>query len=209
VRVTFKLPYVEQTRIKNVGGVGVKQKNSGLGDLVLGVPLKHYINKGGGTQNFSFTPSLRVPTGSASGDFPISDGSLDIGLSFSHNYESAKYYTLIDLFYWINRKGKHEMREGNELGLDINLGYHPLHDDPTNSGMFIMWDVTARHHDKPNASTLTTASGGKRVHTGPVLVLYKDNMMFRSEYKHLVYEKTSQVSNSRGNEFNISIGVTF
>ena len=111
-RVTFKLPYINQRRIKNVGGVGVKQKNSGLGDLI-------------------------------------------------------------------------------------------------NAGMFVMWDVTARYNGKPSTANLTTASGGKRIQSGPILVLYKDNIMFRGEYKYPIYENTSTISNSRGQEFNIGIRVTF
>lgn len=209
IRATFKLPYVDQKRSKNIGGAGVKQSNKGFGDLVLGLPLKHYRNKKAFTDNFSFTPSIRLPTGSSSGDFPLGDGSFDLGLSFSYSSETPKYYTMIDLFYWINTAGKHGMREGNELGLDINLGYHPYHNNDTNAGAFIMWDITARHNENPSSTTLTTASGGRRLQTGPVLVLYKDNIMFRAEYKHLVYEKTNGISNSRGSEFFIGIGITF
>jgi len=209
IRATFKLPYVDQRRTRNIGGVDVRQSNSGLGDLVLGLPLKHYRNKMAFTDNFSFTPSIRLPTGSSSGDFPISDGSVDFGLSFSYSSETPKYYTLIDLFYWINTGGENGMHEGDELGLDINLGYHPYHSNETNSGVFVMWDVTARYHDDPNSATLTKATGGQRLQMGPVLVLYKDNLMFRCEYKHLMYEKTSSISNSRGSEIFISLGITF
>ncbi|MFT5426752.1 MAG: hypothetical protein ACI9ZT_001698 [Gammaproteobacteria bacterium] len=209
IRATFKLPYVEQRRTKNIAGVGVRQSNSGLGDLIFGLPLKYYRNKRAFTENFSFTPSVRVPTGSSSGSFPISDGSVDLGLSFSYSSESPKYYTLIDLFYWLNTEGENGMHEGDELGLDINLGYHPLHSNETNSGVFVMWDVTARYNDDPNSATLTTASGGQRLNMGPVLVLYKDNLMFRTEYKHPIYEKTSGISNSRGSEFSVAIGITF
>lgn len=209
IRATFKLPYVEQIRTKNIAGVGVRQSNSGIGDLVLGLPLKHYRNKAAFTENFGFTPSIRVPTGNSSGNFPITDGSVDLGLSFSYSSENPKYYTLFDLFYWFNTKGENGMREGDALGLDINLGYHPLHSNKTNSGVFVMWDITARYSDAPNRATLTTATGGQRLQTGPVLVLYKDNLMFRTEYKHLAYEKTSSISNSRGSEFSIALGVTF
>ena len=149
------------------------------------------------------------PTGSTSGDFPISDGSWDAGLSLSYSKSTPKTYQLYDLFYWYNTQGKRGMREGNELGLDVNIGYHPYHDNLTNSGMFVMWDVTARYNDDPTTATLTTASGGSRIHTGPVLMLYRDNIMFRTEYKYPVYENTSGISNSRGQEFNIGIGITF
>lgn len=209
IRTTFKMPYVDQRRSKNIGGVGVRQSNSGQGDLILGLPLKHYRNKLAFTDNFNFTPSLRLPTGSSSGDFPISDGSVDLGLSFSYNSESPKYYTLIDLFYWLNTEGENGMHEGDELGLDINLGYHPFHSNETNSGVFVMWDVSARYNDDPNSATLTTATGGQHLQMGPVLVLYKDNIMFRTEYKYLIYEKTSGISNSRGSEFSIALGITF
>ena len=209
IRATFKLPYVDQLRTKNIAGVGVRQSKSGLGDLVLGLPLKHYRNKRAFTDNFGFTPSIRLPTGSSSGDFPISDGSVDLGLSFSYSSETPKYYTLIDLFYWLNTEGENGMHEGDELGLDINLGYHPYHSNESNSGVFVMWDVAARYNDDPNSATLTKATGGQRLQMGPVLVLYKDNLMFRAEYKHLMYEKTSGISNSRGPEIFISLGITF
>lgn len=208
-RVTFKLPNVNQSSTKNIGGVGVKQDNQGLGDLIVGLPLKYYTNQGSITQNFGFTPSLRLPTGSSSGDFPISDGSTDLGLSVSHSYESVKWYTLVYLFTWINTEGERGMREGNEYGLDLNFGYHPYHNNDTNTGIFVMWDVTARYNNDPNIATLTTATGGSRIQTGPIVVLYKDNIMFRSEYKYPLYETTSNISNSRGHEFNIGIGITF
>ena len=209
IRATFKLPYVDQSRTKNIAGIGVRQSNSGQGDLILSLPLKHYRNKRAFTENFSFTPSFRLPTGSSSGDFPISDGSIDLGLSFSYSSESPEYYTLIDLFYWLNTTGENGMNEGDELGLDINLAYHPFHSNETNSGVFVMWDITARYNDDPNSANLTTASGGQRLHMGPVLVLYKDNLMFRTEYKHLIHEKVSGISNSRGSEFSIAVGITF
>jgi len=216
-RVTFKLPYVSQSRVKNIGGVGVKQKNNGFGDLIIGMPLKKYKNHGANTSNLGITPSLRIPTGSSGGDFAISDGSWDVGLSLSYSAEGFplkthpkfKIYQLYDVFYWRNAKGKHGMHEGDEWGLDVNVGIHPYHNDETNTGLFLMWDITARYHEEPTAGTLTTASGGKRVHTGPIVVLYKDNIMFRTEYKYPLYENISGISNARGHEFNIGIGITF
>jgi len=208
-RITFKLPYIEQTRHRVIAGRRTLQDSKGFGDLVIGVPLKHYRNNKAFTDNFSFTPSIRFPTGNTTGDFPISDGSVDLGFSLSYSSESPRYYSLVDVFYWINREGKRGMDEGNETGIDINLGYHPLHSDDLDAGLFVMWDFTARHNENPGADNLTAASGGTRLQTGPVLVLYKDNIMLRAEYKHLTYEKKNQVSNSRGSEFSIGIGITF
>ncbi|RDX37284.1 transporter [Kangiella sp. HD9-110m-PIT-SAG07] len=209
VRVTFKLPYRDQQRVKEISNTATQQSNSGVGDLVIGVPIKKYLNQGNSTGNLSLTPSIRLPSGSSSGNYPLSDGSWDLGLSLSYSKSTPKFYQLYDVFYWYNTEGDRGMQEGNELGIDINLGYHPYHDNLTNSGVFVMWDITMRDQESPNTATLTHASGGERVHTGPVLVLYKDNIMFRAEYKYPLYEKSNNVSLSRGQEFNIGIGVTF
>lgn len=209
VRMTFKMPYIEQERIKVIDGVGVKQRESGWGDLIIGLPLKKYSNRGNSTGNISLTPSLRIPTGSASGDFPVSDGSWDAGLSLSYSKSTPKFYQLYDLFYWYNGQGERGMREGNELGLDVNFGYHPYHDNLSNAGVFLMWDISARHNEDPNAATLTAASSGTRIQTGPIVVLYRGNIMFRAEYKIPVYEKAKGLSVSRGDEFTVGIGITF
>lgn len=209
IRATLKLPFVYQRRVRNVNSVGIEQKNSGLGDLVLGIPLKYYRNKGAYTDNFGITPSLRIPTGDSSGNFPITDGSWDAGLSISYSLETPKFYSVAEIFYWKNNSGKNDMRLGDEFGVEIDLGYHPYHNNITNTGMFIMWDFILRNNGAPNAANLTTFTGGKLVQTGPILVLYKNNIMFRAEYKHPVYENVDGVSNSRGSELNIGIGFAF
>ena len=215
-RITFKLPYVNQRRVTMVDGQSLSQSASGWGDLILAVPLKSYTNKGGNTSNWGITPQLRLPTGSSSGDFAISDGSVDLGLSLSYSAEGfpfgkdkPSFYQLYDLFYWYNSEGSDGMREGDVIGLDVNVGLHPIHNNQTNTGMYVMWDITARHSAAPNDFTRTTASGGKRLHTGPVLVAYRGNTMFRAEYRFAVYEKVDGFSLSRGDEFNIGIGMTF
>lgn len=209
IRATFKLPFVYQKRIKNIDGTGIKQKNSGFGDLVLSVPLKYYRNKGAYTDNFGITPSLRIPTGDSSGDFPITDGSWDTGLSISHSLETPKFYTSAELFYWKNNSGKNGMNSGDEFGFDVDLGYHPYHSNVTNKGVFIMWKLKGKDSGKPSKNNLTTFSGGKLVQTGPILVLYKNNIMFRAEFKHPLYENVDGVSNSRGPELNVGVGIAF
>ena len=208
-RITFKLPYVEQQRTKLIAGNPVQQKNSGAGDLIIAVPLKKYFNQGPLTGNWGVTPQLKVPTGSHDGDYPLSDGSWDVGLSVSYSTESYKFYQMYDLFYWRNTEGKRGMREGDEIGIDMNWGTHIYHNKQDNSGLLLMWDITARHHDKPNRQTLTSASGGTRLHTGPVMVWHYENIMARVEYKFSAYEKFDGIGNARGDIFQIGIGVAF
>lgn len=158
IRATFKLPY----------------RHGEFGDLILGLPLKKYINDGPRTANWSVTPSVQLPTGR--------DGEWDTGLSLSYSSETPTFYQLYDLYTW-----------GDRTGLDINAGFaFPS----KGGGKFALWDV----------SVLTTDDDGDRVQTGPVFVYFRGNMMFRAEYKHLVYERDSDWS---GGFFNIGIGFVY
>ena len=105
----------------------------------------------------------------------------DLGLSLSYSSESPRFYQLYDLYTW-----------GDRTGLDINAG---VAIPGKGQGMFALWDVS-----------MLTSRLGDRIQTGPVFVYFKKNMMFRAEYKALVYEKDSQWS---GNYFGIGIGLVY
>jgi len=207
LRFSFKLPWVDQSRVVVRNGIPIRQADSGWGDLILGMPLKYYRNLKNSSWNVAFTPSIRVPTGSTSADFPVGDGSTDFNFSFSHSREAAGLYQYYDLFYWVNTRGKKGIAEGDEVGLDVNLGLHPYHNNLTNAGVFVMLDVSARHKDRGVDTAGTT--GGTRISTGPVLVLYRHNVMFRTEFKVPVYENVNGTQVSYGPEVNVGLGVVF
>ena len=177
-RLSFKLPWVDQTRDVVRAGSSVRETGRGLGDSIVGLQLKHYYNKAESTGNFGLTPSLRLPTGSTHQDYPVGDGSWDVGLSASFSAEAAHLYQFYDLFYWSNGKGRRGINQGDELGFDVNLGLHPYHDNPTNTGVFVMLDVSARYEGRGKDGSGTT--GGRRLSLGPVLVWYRNNLMLRS-----------------------------
>jgi len=206
-RVTFKLPWVDQKRTSVRDDVSVMQEGQGFGDLIVAVPLKIYQNRAGITQNTGFTPSVRLPTGNLNGGFSPGDGSIDFGFSLSHSVESFELYQFYDVFYWLNQKGTNGINEGDELGFDANIGIHPLHNNVTNSGVFLMLDARVRHKQRGRDEGGDT--GGTRLSLGPVFVYYKDNMMFRAELHFPVYERVSGSQVSFGNEINIGIGYSF
>ena len=207
VRLSVKIPYLDQERTTIQGGQAVKQKGSGLGDIVIGVPLKRYTNEASATSNIAFTPSIRLPTGSTDDDFPVGDGSTDFGASFSASFEKADIYQYYDLFFWKNGSGKKGISEGDEIGLDINVGWHPYHNNLTNQGIFLMLDTSARYQKRGRNTAGIT--GGKRVSAGPVFVYYRKGMMFRAEYKYPFYEDLFDTQVSRGSEINVGIGFVF
>ena len=207
VRATIKIPWVDQRRTSLVNGRRVREAGHGLGDIILGVPLKKYWNLGTWTANLGLTPSLRLPTGSTSDSYPVGDGSWDAGLSASLSAENFRWYTLFDVFYWKNGSGRRGIHQGDVLGLDWNLGYHPYHNNAHNLGAFVMLDFEARYESRGQDTAGTT--GGRRLGLGPVLVGYWDNWMARAELKLPVWERVFGTQFSRGVQFNMGLGVTF
>ena len=70
-----------------------------------------------------------------------------------------------------------------------------------------MLDMTARHEQR--GIDRGGFTGGTRLTLGPVLVLYRKNIMMRGEIKMPVYERRSGSGVSRGFEYNVGIGITF
>lgn len=207
VRLSVKAPYVNQRRTVLQNGVPVTLSGSGLGDVEVGMLFKRYKNQAAATSNIALTTSVRLPTGDSSGDYPVGDGSTDFGISLSKSMERANFYQYYDLFYWENREGDRDIHRGNELGLDINLGWHPYHENLTNTGVFVMMDLSLRNEARGH--DLEGVTGGKRVSGGPVLVYYRQGMMIRAEYKYPFYEDVYDTQVSRGPEFNVGIGFVF
>lgn len=207
VRLSVKIPYVDQNRRVVKSGRAVEQSGHGLGDIVVGMPLKRYTNRKSSTSNIAVTPSIRLPTGSTSDSFPVGDGSIDLGLSFSASFEKADIYQYYDLFFWKNGNGDHGLRKGNEIGFDANVGWHPFHNNLKNQGIFVMLDVSARYQKQGQDSTGVT--GRKFLSVGPVLVYYQGGTMFRAEYKYPIYEDVEDVQVATGPTLNIGVGFVF
>ena len=83
--------------------------------------MKKYFNEGPRTGNWSFTPSVQLPTSES--------GAWDTGVSISYSTETASFYQLYDVYSW-----------GDRTGVDINFGFaFP----GTGSGRFALWDISA------------------------------------------------------------------
>lgn len=206
-RVTLKIPYIDQSRIIVKDNMSQKESSKGFGQAIIGIPLKYYWNKEDSTGNIAFTPSIALPTGSTSGNFPISNGGTNLGGSLSLSLEKSKLYQYYDLFYWKNNSKKNGIQKGDELGFDMNLGLHPYHNNLTNSGIFVMLDLKAKYQER--GIDLAGTTGGTRLSLGPVFVYYYENIMFRAEYNYPTYEKVFDTQVSYGPAFNIGIGVAF
>jgi len=195
IRATFKLPYHQVKNEKQLidwGNPIVRHK--GLGDLIVALPLKKYFNLKRSTGNYSVTPQIRFKTGDNTDILPSKGG---YGLSLSYNAENFKYYQLYDLYGW-------SLDDGSSVfGFDVNLGWHPLHKNATNTGFFLMWDGTYQ------AKIDKDGNEDFRLFTGPVAVLYKGGIMARIDIKIPVSEYADKASLSKGVMFQTGIGFVF
>ena len=209
VRVTVKVPWVEQRRVQFAADGGTREESGrGVGDVLLAVPLRKYKNLRASTYNFGVTPQLRLPTGGVGDAFAVGDGSFDAGLGASFTWESPLWYAYFDAFYWRNGAGARGAHGGDERGLDINLGVHPLHDAATESGLFVMLDIEARD-ESLGRSVGGFVTGARRLTVGPVLVAYRGNAMLRAEWRYPVYESVRGTQFSRGTQWTIGLGAAF
>ncbi len=184
-RITFKLPYHKADE-KNGN---IKFTDNAVGDLILAVPLKKYSNLNRSTQNFGFTPQVRIPLLDEKG---IESGHLGAGVSLAYTLESFSFYQFYDVFGWVYDD------KDDQLGLDVNLGIHPYHNNNTNTGVFLIWDLSCRWEE---SSTILLS--------GPVLMPYRQNMMARLEVKFPVVENGKSTQLSRGLTINTGIGFVF
>ena len=169
------------------GGLVVKANS--FGDLILAVPLKKYSNFKRRTQNFGLTPQIRIPLNE---EITSASGYLGGGISLSYSSESFSFYQLYDVFGWMYNE------KDPLLGLDINLGIHPYHDNTTNTGLFAMWDLTGRWQG-------TSA----KILTGPVFMTYRQNIMVRLNVKIPMVENGKKAQLSKGLFMNVGIGFVF
>ncbi|OUR97129.1 hypothetical protein A9Q84_12435 [Halobacteriovorax marinus] len=207
LRTSFKIPYISKEKTILENGVYAKKTGKGLGDLTLGLLLKNYTNLGSKTWNWAITPSFRLPTGNTSGNFAVSDGSFDMGVSFSTSIETEYIFQFYDLFFWKNGRGKKGANEGDVIGLDINVGIHPYHQNLNNRGVFLLLDMSLRHQNQ--GQQIGNVTGGTKLFIGPIIMFYQRNWMYRLEYSLAVYEKSYGTQFSRGNKLSLGAGVTF
>ena len=123
---------------------------------IIALPLKKYQNHSGYTENWGITPQVKIPI----------EGKGGTGLSISYSSEDPSFYQMYDFFGWRSSIGE------PSYGFDGNIGLHPIHRNETNSGIFTMWDISLRKSDRMTS-----------IHSGPVLVGYRKNMMARIEFK--------------------------
>lgn len=191
IRITAKLPFVVDARreVLGPGGSKVVQRDEGIGDLTLALPLKKYFNLDGRSGNWSATPQLRIPLGEEDDEFEVWDGVWGGGLSLSYETETVDWFVNVGAGFWV-----FEDPEPAEWSMNIDLGRN--HRDR----MQFLVETDIKWDDE----------GKFFVSSGPAFYMrFTDVVHVRAEWKHDFVSKVSDRTPDHGNGDRVGMAIGF
>ena len=191
IRLTMKVPYVVDARREQlVAGTKRVQRDSGLGDITLALPIKKYFNIDGRSGSWTLAPQLRIPTASRkSTGYDVYDRSWGTGLTLGYETETSDLLIATGITGWVFEK-----QDTNEFTAHLDLGWN-FRDNAS-----LLWETDFKWQDD-NSQTLSA---------GPALYWrFTDTVHVRLEWKHDFISKVEQTSPDHGNGDTISVGIGF
>ena len=193
VRLTAKLPYVLNARREMPDGSGGKmiQRDQGLGDLTLALPLKKYFNLDGRSGSWSFKPMLRVPL-AGEDEYEIYDDAWGAGLGLSYEFETYRMFFFVGTSGWLYREDK-----PFESQSSLDLGYKF---EAKGSNGAILWESDFQYKD----------DGSETLLAGPAFYWNLNDLThMRLEWKHDFHDRQGVLDHGNGDAFKLSIGWVF
>lgn len=191
VRITAKLPVVLGARRELPSELGGKliQRNEGIGDATIALPLKRYFNLDGRSGSWTLTPQFRIPL-SGTGEYEIYDGEWGHGVSTGYETETHRYIFAVGASSWIFGGDDPFQASAN---LDLGLNVSPL-------GIYghIKWETDFIYED----------DGTEKLYVGPKLYLKITDMLHvQVLYKTEIHSRRNELDH--GNSSFASFGIAF
>lgn len=191
VRLTFKLPYIVDAQREMLGSSGDKvvQRDQGLGDLTLALPLKQYFNLAARSGNWTLAPQVRVPLGKADDSYEVANRVWGGGLFAGYETETYNWFFASGISVWV-----FEGPEPAEWHYSLDLGWNAL------DYLQILWESDL-HWDDDDAFIVSA---------GPAIYArFSDIVHARFEWKHDFVSEVSSHEPDHGNGDRWSIGIGF
>jgi hypothetical protein len=193
IRLTAKLPYVVDARREMPNGFGGKlvERDNGIGDATLALPLKKYFNLDGRSGSWTFKPMLRVPL-AGDDDYEIYDSEWGGGLGLGYEFEMSDFAFSSSAAAW-GFGGD----DPSEVHISVDFGYNFLASG-TNGSLF--WESDFHYED----------DGSKTLLAGPAFYWnFNDTSHTRLEWKHDFYDRQGVLDHGNGDVFMLSIGFVY
>jgi hypothetical protein len=182
-------------------GLGGKktEKDHGIGDLTLALPLKKYFNLDGRTGSWTLKPMLTVPL-AGDDEYEVYDNEWGYGLGLGYQTETSKFNFGMDTSGWL-----YHGNEPFESYSSIDIGYKlftkgSLEEEGEEHKGAILWE-TDFHYEDNGSETL---SAGPAFHWR-----FNDEFHLRLEWKHDFYDRQGVLNHGNGDMFRISLGWVF
>ncbi|MFP6894442.1 MAG: hypothetical protein VCA18_11865 [Opitutales bacterium] len=193
IRLTAKLPYVihaEREMPDDAMGKQV-QKDEGIGDLTLALPLKKYFNLDGRSGSWTFKPMLLVPL-AGDDEYEIYDNEWGNGIGLSYEFETSQFYFGIGTNGWVFYGD-----EPFESHSFIDLGYNFVTEQSNGS---IFWE-TDFHFEDDESRTLSA---------GPAFYFnHNDTIHSRIEWKHDFADHQGILDHGNGDAIKLGVAWVF
>ena len=193
IRLTAKLPYVVDARREMPNGFGGKlvERDNGIGDATLALPLKKYFNLDGRSGSWTFKPMLRVPL-AGDDDYEIYDNEWGGGLGLGYEFEMSDFAFSSSAAAW-----SFGGDDPSEVHISVDFGYNFLASG-TNGSLF--WESDFHYED----------DGSKTLLAGPAFYWnFNDTSHTRLEWKHDFYDRQGVLDHGNGDVFMLSIGFVY
>ena len=190
VRLTAKLPYVLDARREMPDGFGGKkiERDRGIGDFTVALPLKKYFNLDGRSGSWTFKPLLHIPL-SGDEDYEIYDNEWGHGIGLDYETETANWYFHVGTSGWLYHEN-----EPFESYSSINIGYNF---EAFGSNGQILWETDFHFED----------NGSETLSAGPAFYWnFNDTSHLWMEWKHDFYDRQGVLDHGNGNAFKIGMG---
>jgi len=193
IRLTAKLPYVLDARREMPDGSGGKkvERDHGLGDLTLALPLKKYFNLDGRSGSWTLKPTLTVPMGDDD-EYEVYDHEWGNGLEVGYETETANWHIHTSTGGWMYYGDKPFLSKSS-----LDIGYN-FNTENNNGAVF--WETDFLFEDDES----------KTLRTGPAFYWnFNDTTHLRLEWKRDVLDHQGTLDHGNGDMFRLSLGWVF
>lgn len=193
VRITAKLPLVLDARREFLSDVGEKlvQRDEGVGDATIAVPLKRYFNLDGRSGSWTFAPQVRVPL-SDKDEYHVYDGVWGQGLSVGYETETFNYIFAVGASAWFFG-GEEPFQASANLDLGLNF-------EISGASGHLKWETDFIFED----------DGKESLYIGPKLYLkLTDEIHAMAMLKKEIHSRRNQLDHGNSSFARLGIGFVY
>lgn len=193
VRVTAKLPLVLDARreLLSESGETFTQRDEGIGDATIAVPLKRYFNLDGRSGSWTFAPQIRIPLADKD-DYHVYDGAWGQGVSLGYETETHRYIVAAGASTWFFGSEEPFLASAN---VDLGLNFRAL-----GTSGHVKWETDFIFED----------DGTEKLYMGPSLYLrINDEVHIKTMFKKEIHSRRNQLDHGNGSYATLGIGFVY